>query len=1848
MNALNKPVNSKTSNSKFLSKFKWSHPTWIDIPEFLKFIFSCSRGEQHRYCRDVVLDYQNDWFDIVLHNTGKAVNKLLNLFKQLNVQHDFSRVSREIRDHKFSREAKDKNMYAQSLEDLYTLPATLRKTCGMFQEAATNVTNLARTAVETNLTDNLNSALNGVSELTGRLNSLTSTFEGVLASTLIKFQQKMDSLKWSFSIVGEWLPVVVLFLAKIVSMATLLSIPENFNFKCVAAIVTLALPSSVGGNLEFISSLIRAIKGVIGNMSAQGENDDSFIKSFYFLTKDVMRGVFSSVDKDTYTDMNISSKKVKIVTDYIRSASTLIEFFMKLVEKLMEILGNQILKHYGVMPWFLKEDILSPLINRFLEIKEKRLDHLSGTNRHAAQKINDLYQEVLKYEASIVKNKAVLKEISFRVMPYLRIMARSLEQIVSRIPPHLLDGKDMRRSKPFWIYIWGMSRIGKSAMLQPYLINLLAKALDIREEYEDYTNYTYFRNCGEEYWEKYKNHPFLWYNDLFQNFSDEEAMQKAIVELTNVVDDSMYALNMAFEEKHGVYFNSNVVISNAQEDIIGKGFISSKCLSQGEHLYARRNIVLEFCLNKIYLNKNGTGIDYEVMNRAMEIEPCIGTVKKLFPKNMYVLKFHDPVTGNLIKEMDFEKGVQYVVDQAKLYAQSQDMFKDRLYDHFKTMWTQSGEQRLILCRYCGEYFCEKDFQTHFSTHDQIFAQCNGVTITICDSCGNNVALSDYKKHKLTCYHVAQCGDDVACSGSCDSMASKDFMGISCSHCNLEVDIDDYPEHLQKCRAEHLFCDRCSRWFKRKSFREHIDLCFMEKISPMVQSEWFDACDAVEPDMLLQHFHTAVQKIAPELIDNPLIQIVDQAHFNKNTHVMQALSTYYIMDGDLLDEQIAKIQIIIEIAGASSWANFIEERENRTIWLRIKNGMSKYWTNFKNYAVKLFMTYPVLFAIISTCTYYVVFLTVFTWIESLMRPTQTFNSQTGEGSKKVQAKQIERRHKEKQKLSAQSYDEQNIVVENKLRDHMCKFVVTVRDLSNETDIDTRYFGTGLCVGSDVFVLPRHFWVRWIEIKEFYESKGHRVVLKLMWDENKIVEVPWDTITHWEPDYEHLEDLVFLRITKLVQLSHIGKFFASVGDEPVLFESYLYGLRMHDFKFSSISVSNAEYATSVSYAHEARVEPIYNHRLEERQIHVPLCFKYMNCHTVGGDCGLMLLHTDSKQNCRKILGMHTAGNTRTGFGVSSAIFQEDIEEAFKELYKEDVAIQVEQLTLVDCDKVMSQSEEYTNLAKTGVTIIGAKYEVCNKDFGIKKKFKITLPRKSKINKSVVYDAMCEDYGPSTVAPARLKPFIVNDEVISPLYLGLKKIPRCSNMVSKKECDIVCQHMLDSMKSWVSPYTEMRVLTNFETINGYGLLKPLDMTTSAGFPYTVVDNTSGKHPYFNIIKESPKQYEMKSFLRSQFDEREYKAQNGIVMETFFLDTLKDEVRDLDKVEIGKTRIFQIAPVDFNMLMRKYFGTFISFCHSIYLEGEMAIGINANSGEWTYMIRQLLGNSKSFINGDGKNFDASIGQQYMMEVVEVVNEFYNDGKQNALVRRVIFATFLNSRHIVGNIVYMSRQGNKSGIALTTIFNNLAGMFAIRLAFYRQYQSLYGFSKYIVAKFYGDDDLISVKENCLVDSLVYQKIWLELGVEYTAADKTDFLLPFYKIDSISFLQRSFVYEDQYRMYLPQLCYQTILEIARWSESDPYNMMDQMNRFNSSLMEMSNYSREQFKQLRKNFCDYIGVLNNLGFVIKTKDLFTYEYAKQLIFPEIYNQKFLNNTQRDLLARIDKCEQLLLGGGGGSE
>ena len=117
---------------------------------------------------------------------------------------------------------------------------------------------------------------------------------------------------------------------------------------------------------------------------------------------------------------------------------------------------------------------------------------------------------------------------------------------------------------------------------------------------------------------------------------------KTIGELTDVVDDNPCILNMAnCDLKHKIYFNSKIVVSNGQNDLPEQQFLQNNCWSNGKHILARRNCVVEFVLNPKYA-MSGAGVDKQLLKMAID-DPKVEKMScggvDLIPIDLYYIKF---------------------------------------------------------------------------------------------------------------------------------------------------------------------------------------------------------------------------------------------------------------------------------------------------------------------------------------------------------------------------------------------------------------------------------------------------------------------------------------------------------------------------------------------------------------------------------------------------------------------------------------------------------------------------------------------------------------------------------------------------------------------------------------------------------------------------------------------------------------------------------------------------------------------------------------------------------------------------------------------------------------------------------------------------------------------------------------------------------------------------------------------------------------------------------------------------------------------------------------------------------
>lgn len=584
-------------------------------------------------------------------------------------------------------------------------------------------------------------------------------------------------------------------------------------------------------------------------------------------------------------------------------------------------------------------------------------------------------------------------------------------------------------------------------------------------------------------------------------------------------------------------------------------------------------------------------------------------------------------------------------------------------------------------------------------------------------------------------------------------------------------------------------------------------------------------------------------------------------------------------------------------------------------------------------------------------------------------------------------------------------------------------------------------------------------------------------------------------------------------------------------------------------------NTEYPYVSIHSSEAVAKHIVGQPIEYGPADSPFVqreyYEY-NLNTAKGFCGSVLLAQNPTLG-RKILGLHVAGDV--GHGYATVVLGEDLDSMCGVIMQGEIP----------------EPEEFGTVTPTGsfVSLGKAPFRACG-------------PSKTQLRHSPLYNTL----EPTTVAPARLRPFKKDDVLIDPLAKGLEK---CGQQYPSIDLDLLKQ-CKEAYLANISPNPKSgikRVLTHAEAIRGVEgcpYISGMNRKSSPGYPWRFFTNKAGKYQW---LGEGEEYDTTNSALKEACDRLEENAGNGKRSSVVWIDTLKDEKRPHEKVADGKTRVFAAGPMDYCLVFRKYFLAYCSGIQEDFSRHECCVGINPYSFDWTVLANKLSSKGRRVLAGDFKNFDGTLHPDFMWAICDCVNEWYDDG--NDTLRETLFSELVNSVHLYGDDLYAWTHSNPSGNPFTAILNSQVLSLKFRYVF-SQITGLHPrwFDAYVALCTYGDDHVLNVAED-IASAFTFDAIvsaFADLGMTLTREDKIEVQVnDFRRLGEVTFLKRMFRFDESLGEYLAPLCLDSIREQMYWVKGDLDH--DELTRDNvlGSIRELSLYEEKVFKKKTKEIVD---------------------------------------------------------------
>jgi hypothetical protein len=534
----------------------------------------------------------------------------------------------------------------------------------------------------------------------------------------------------------------------------------------------------------------------------------------------------------------------------------------------------------------------------------------------------------------------------------------------------------------------------------------------------------------------------------------------------------------------------------------------------------------------------------------------------------------------------------------------------------------------------------------------------------------------------------------------------------------------------------------------------------------------------------------------------------------------------------------------------------------------------------------------------------------------------------------------------------------------------------------------------------------------------------------------------------------------------------------------------------------------------------VNPTHSRGEQQFVLRTPICYE---APTRDGHCGSILALEESTIE-KKLFGLHVAGDTVKGVGYGSFFCQEDIPpEALDSLVTDNV-VQFQCAYSKDPDIPVAMEQLYDAEQS------------------------ISYPNKTSIIPSVLHNLWPMLPVDCSVLSKAAYRFALDRYSMPPVHFDYSKTK------------IVADELFRNIDSRSTTCGVAKVLMTWEEAaygkpgcDSFGLV---DRSTSPGFPFVFQKGDKpGKSKWLNTGTT-------KEFTQAGLDLVEACKRKVLEMERLnrqsfvYTDNLKDERVSIEKIIARKTRLFSGCPLDYLLIVRRYFGAFTSWIIDNRISNGIAVGVNPYK-EWheifTSMSVHSLPEDKGFIAGDFSGFDRSGRQHIYWLMLYKINEWYDDGIPNRNVRIVLWVELVQSRHVHINHVYEWVDSLPSGHPLTTIVNCLYNLFSFRycwndiFGFTRNSNELFNNNVYLCT--FGDDvhGSVSVEYRDRFNDQVIIPHMAKLGLTYTSDLKDGSTIPLRVLDDITFLKNKYRFCDENGMYVPALELGVILTTPGWT-----------------------------------------------------------------------------------------------------
>lgn len=577
-------------------------------------------------------------------------------------------------------------------------------------------------------------------------------------------------------------------------------------------------------------------------------------------------------------------------------------------------------------------------------------------------------------------------------------------------------------------------------------------------------------------------------------------------------------------------------------------------------------------------------------------------------------------------------------------------------------------------------------------------------------------------------------------------------------------------------------------------------------------------------------------------------------------------------------------------------------------------------------------------------------------------------------------------------------------------------------------------------------------------------------------------------------------------------------------------------------------------------------------------------HINMANRAGMCGALALRMDNTVTT-KILGMHVAGLPTGMVGLYLPIYRDEIEELISKFSTKDVMIEEAK---IDLERFRTEGVKTEPLQFCGV--LANKRDYC-------------IPQsKTKIKPSVIHNPDRCVTEPAVLDPRdhRLKEEYRGEPLLWNNMQGYNIDP---GQIDTETLRIVEKAFKTEFKIELDTVECKRILTIDEVINGIpGSYKSMEMSTSAGFRYKkMFPQAKGKWGCFYEKSPGSQLLSAIDIVAEDYQKCLELIRTGVRPWMPAYACLKDERRKKVKIENGVTRTFIVMDLIYTMLTRSLFGAFVMAQQAKAGLIPSSVGLDSTK-QFTLLWKRLTAVGDKAEDYDYKNWDRSLHPEFIRAYARLVNDWYGDDETtpDGIARIVLMEMLIQTDVIIGNKLFRKNIGICSGCAITAEINCVIHTMLVYYQYIEVAKATGNVGQMDFACFkanvsycvYGDD-IVMVRSDCVdwFNGNNIARVCEELGMTITPADKGSQEFRTKKLTECQFLKRGFVEDPETGAVLAPLELQVITEIPEWIHECPNEVLATQENLETAVRECFFHGEEVFSRVIQDFNDRVAAYN---------------------------------------------------------